>query len=454
MLTQLRSTIFLILIFIATAAPLPGGVANAADLPEWEAQNWVGTWATAPTGPPFPDQTQHFENQTLRLIVHASIGGSHVRIRLSNEFGNSPLNIGSAHIGVRQSGAVISAATDRKLSFGRLAAVSIPPGAVAISDPIELKVPALADLAVSIYLPYPTPAATIHDASFQTSFVSAPGDYSATPSLPVERTMTSWPFLNGVDVLGASLGASIVVVGDSITDGHYSAVDGSRRWPDMLAVRLQSARLSITPLGSMVSRILPNLASNTAMLGVLNKGIGGNRLFRDLDEFPLYGKNLLARFNRDVISQAGVQYLIVLIGINDIGFPGTGATPLSDAVTAESMIAGYRQLIELAHEHGISVFGGTLTPFEGVPPNYYSPQKEQVRQALNQWIRTGQEFDGVVDFDAAVRDPAQPSRLRPAYDSGDHLHLNDAGMQAMANAVPLQLFRQNGFAQLRSLFGR
>jgi lysophospholipase L1-like esterase len=453
-LTQRRPATLMLWFFIATNAVMLPGHTAAAVLPDWEVQNWIGTWGTAPAGPTHPDQTQYFGNQTLRLVVRTSVGGSHVRIRLSNEFGNAPLVIGAAHIGVRQAGAAVSAATDRKLTFSGSSGISIPPNAAIVSDPVELKTAALSDLAISLYLPFSTPATTMHDGAFQTGYVSGTGDYSAMPVMPVERTILSWPFLTGVDVIGSNMGASIVMVGDSLTDGFYSTVDANRRWPDLLAARLQAAKLTLNPFGLTISRLLPNLMGNTSMLGVVNKGIGGNRLLQDMDEFPLYGKNLLARFSRDVTSQAGVQYLVILIGINDIGFPGTGATPISEAVSPDKMIAGYRQVIELAHEQGIAVFAGTITPLEGVPANYYTPEKELVRQAVNQWIRTGNEFDGIVDFDAALRDPTRTTRLLPAYDSGDHLHPNDAGMQAMANAVPLQLFRDNGFAKLRSLIGR
>lgn len=433
-----------------TVAPV-----GAADLGRWDTQNWVGTWSTAPAGPPLAAKLEHLTNQTLRLIVHTTIGGTTVRIRLSNELGTTPLRIGAAHVALRQTGGNIVVGTDRPVTFGGFNAITIPPGAPMLSDPVELNVPAMSDLAVSIYLPDPTPATTIHSLAFQTNYVSTAGDYTGTPLMPLQRTITSWPFLTGVEVQGRNLSASIVTLGDSITDGVATAVDANHRWPDLLTLRLQAARLPLAPFGGLVRSLFPNLLGNTSMLGVLNKGISGDRLLRDPGEEPLFGRAALERFNRDVLAQPGVEYMIVLIGINDIGHPGTGTIPASQEPTVTDLIAGYRQLIARAHEKGIAAFGGTLTPFEGtIFPGYYSAPKEAIRVAVNQWIRTSGEFDAVIDFEAAVRDPAHPTRMLPAYDSGDHLHPNDAGMQAMANAIPLEIFRDNGFARLRELLRR
>jgi lysophospholipase L1-like esterase len=439
---------------VATAV-LPITPVSAVDLGRWDTQNWVGTWSTAAAGPPLPADLRQFNNQTLRLITHTSIGGSFVRIRLSNELGTTPLQIGAAHIALRQAGGSIVVGTDRPLTFSGNAAITIPVGAPALSDPVELYVPPMSDLAISIYLPGATPATTIHSSAFQTNYISPAGDYTAAPVIPVQGTLTSWPFLTGVDVLGRNLSAAIVALGDSITDGSVTTVDANRRWPDLLSLRLQSARLNLNPFGGAFGWLFPNLLGDTSMLGVLNKGIGGNRLLRDPGEQPLFGKATLARFDRDVLAQPGVEYMIVLIGINDIGHPGTGTIPATEEPTANDLIAGYRQLIARAHEKGIAIFGATMTPFEGtIFPGYYTAQKEAIRQAANQWIRTSGEFDGVIDFEAAVRDPSRPTRMLPAFDSGDHLHPNDAGMQAMANAIPLELFRDNGFARLRELLRR
>jgi lysophospholipase L1-like esterase len=409
----------------------------------WDpSQQWVGTWGTAPAGPPLPAQTETFTGQTLRLIVHTSIGGSQVRIRVSNELGTTPLRIGAAHIARRGAGAGIAAGTDRVLTFSGSTSITIPPGAPVLSDPVDLDVPALSDLAISLYLPESVQATTIHGSAFQTNYVSLPGNFTSAASFPTQRSITSWPFLTEVDVSAPGAGA-IVALGDSITDGSVTMVDANHRWPDLLALRLQTTRdASVAGATAGAAQGSAALRALGSRLGVVNRGIGGNRLLRDPGEQPLFGRAALARFDRDVIATAGLRYLVVLIGINDIGHPGTGTIPLSETVTAQDLIAGYRQLIARAHVKGIPVYGATLTPFEGtVFPNYYTPQKETVRQAVNDWIRGSDEFDAVIDFDRAVRDPSHPTRMLPAYDSGDHLHPNDLGMQAMANAIPLELFR-------------
>jgi lysophospholipase L1-like esterase len=412
----------------------------------WNTGQWVGTWGTAPARPPLPAAIQTFNDQTLRLIVHTSIGGNQLRIRISNEFGATPLRIGAAHIARHQGGASIVAGTDRLLTFSGNAAITIPPGAPVLSDPVDLEVPALSDLAISLYLPGSVQATTIHGSAFQTNYVSLPGNFTGAAAFPTERRITSWPFLTEVDV-NAPGASAIVALGDSITDGANTTIDTNRRWPDLLALRLQTARepLATTPAGA--AEVSGGLAAWGARLGVVNRGIGGNRLLRDPGDQPLFGRAALARFDRDVIATAGVRTMVVLIGINDIGHPGTGAIPASEEPTIDELIAGYRQLIARAHAKGIAIHGATLTPFEGtVFPGYYSLEREQLRQGVNNWIRSSDAFDGVIDFDRAVRDPAHPTRVLPAYDSGDHLHPNDLGMQAMANAIPLQLFRSLGNA--------
>ncbi len=414
-------------------APLPASAQN------WTADQWVGTWGTGPAGPPLPAATQTYNDQTLRLIVHSSIGGKQVRIRVSNELGTTPLRIGAAHIALRQGGSSIVAGSDRPLTFSGNPAITIPPGAPVLSDPVDLDVPALSDLAVSLYLPGSVQATTIHGSAFQTNYVSLPGNFTGAATFPTDRTTTSWPFLTEVDVHAPGASA-IVALGDSITDGANTAIDTNHRWPDLLALRLQTSR---EPPGA--SAATAGLVEWGTRIGVVNRSIGGNRLLRDPGEQPLFGRAALARFDRDVIATAGVRYVVVLIGINDIGHPGTGTIPASEAPTPDQLIAGYRQLIARAHAKGLAIYGATLTPFEGtVFPGYYTPEKEQIRQAVNNWIRSGDAFDGVIDFDRAVRDPSHPTRMLPAYDSGDHLHPNDLGMQAMANAIPLQLFRSLG----------
>jgi lysophospholipase L1-like esterase len=402
---------------LATALALPAPAVFAQD---WKAAHWVGTWGAAPAGPQLPANTLTFTDQTVRLIVHTSAGGSRVRIRLSNEMGSTPLRIGAAHIALRaaaagaDSGADIQATTDRVLTFSGNAGITIPPGAPVLSDPVELNVPALSDLAVSLYLPGTASATTLHGSASQTSYVSLPGDFTGAATLPTQRTIRSWPFLTAVDV-GGGTGAdgAIVALGDSITDGTRGTPDTNNRWPDWLARRLQGAGVG---------------------MGVVNRGISGNRLVSNPAEGSLSGRNILERLERDVLATAGVRYMTLMIGINDIG-----GSPADHPIAAEELIAGYRQVIARAHARGIAVYGATLTPFEGA--GYYSPAKEMVRQAVNNWIRSSGEFDAVIDFDRVTRDPAQPGRFLPAYDSGDHLHPNDQGYQAMGNAVPLELFR-------------
>jgi lysophospholipase L1-like esterase len=408
---------------LAAAIALPPPAAQAQD---WRTEHWVGTWGAGPGGPPLPANTLVFTDQTLRLIVHTSIGGNRVRIRLSNEMGSTPLRIGAAHVAVRAGGAAIVPGTDRPLTFSGNAGITIPPGAPVLSDPVELNVAPLSDLAVSVYLAGSTGATTIHGTASQTSYVSLPGDFTGAATLPTDRTILSWPFLTEVDVDSAS--AAVVTLGDSITDGTRSTPDTNKRWPDWLARRLQTVRD-------------PVLGIN-ARLGVVNRGISGNRLLSNPPEGSLAGRNTQERFDRDVLATAGVRYMTLMIGINDIGNSGADMP-----VTANDIIAGYRQLIARAHAKGIAIFGATLTPFEGA--RYYSPEKELVREAVNNWIRSNDEFDGVIDFDMVTRDPAHPTRFLPAYDSGDHLHPNDLGYQAMGNAVPLTLFRSVGAALKR-----
>jgi lysophospholipase L1-like esterase len=414
------------LVAVATCAALT--TAASAQQPSARTDaNWVGTWGTAVGMPAHPAELHTFSGQTLRLVVHTSIGGRQVRIRLSNELGTQPLRIASAHIALRKNGADVVPGTDRVLTFGGREAALIPPGAPMLSDPVQLDVPALADLAVSVFLPEKVEAGTIHEWAAQTSYVSRPGNFTGAASLPLDHAIKSWPFLTEVDVDAPGAGA-VVALGDSITEASMTTLDANHRWTDLLALRFQA----------------PSGAGNAAgyRLGVVNRGVSGNRMLRDPGEQPLFGKALLARFDRDALATAGVRYLLVLIGINDIGHPGMGSIPLAESPTPQDLIAGYRQIIARAHEKGLAVYGATLTPFEGTTfAHFYTPEKAPVRDAVNQWIRAGGEFDGVVDFDRALRDPDHPTRLLRKYDSGDHLHPNDAGMQAMVDAIPLQLFQ-------------
>jgi len=385
---------------------------------------WVGTWSTSPM-PPEPGfglTNSGFTNQTLRQIVRVSIGGKRVRVRFSNTFGTSPLVIGSASVAIPDSGSTVVASSIRSLSFSGGSSITIPPGARVFSDPVNLSVADLSDLAVTMHLPEETGPATWHVSSFQTSYVSTSGDYSDSVDMPIERTTMSWFFLTGVEVRASRHVGAIVALGNSITDGTSSTPDTNSRWPNKLAERLLKTSRPGHKHGKRSRR----------RLAVLNEGIAGNRVLNDV-----ISANASARFDRDVLTQAGVTHVILLEGINDIGIPELGFE--QQAVEAAEIIAGYRQLIERAHTQGLEIFGATLTPYED--SIYYTPAGEAKRQMVNEWIRTSGEFDAVIDFDRTVRDPDNPTRLLPEYDSGDRLHPSDAGYAAMANSIDLKLFR-------------
>lgn len=376
---------------------------------------WVGTWSASPQPAGAPVQ---FNGQTVRQIVHTSLGGRLVRVRLSNAYGQSPLAIGAAHIALSQGGSVIVSGTDRALTFHGAAAIVVPTGALVLSDPVQLEVPALGDLAVSLYLPENVVAATEHTAGLQTTYLSGPGNFTDAAAMGGSTTQ-SYYFLAGVEVRRADGAGAVVTIGDSVTDGFSSTPDSNHRWPNLLAERLQT-----TP--------------GTARLGVLNAGVIGNRVLHDL-----VGTSGLARLDRDVLVQPAARYLIVLQGNADILIPGLVGNP-AEEVTADQIIQGHRQIIDRAHAQGLRVFGGTLNPVAGYPfPGYWSAALEAKRQAVNRWIRTSRAYDAVIDFDRVLRDPTQPARLLPAYDSGDHVHPNDVGYQAMADAIDLSLFRDD-----------
>lgn len=395
---------------------------------------WCATWGAAPAGPPPPGSVQTYAGQTLRLLVRASIGGNRLRIRVSNEMGSTPLRIGRASIALRASGAAVIQASLRGLRFGGAESVTIPARAPAVSDPLDLDIPAQADLAISLYLADSVQGSTLHNAALQSNYVSPGGDYTSTISMPVTRTLTSWPFLTGVDVSVAA--PCLVVLGDSLTDGQGSTSNANRRWPDYLARRLPSA------LGA------------AGRIGVVNRGISGNSMLTDYPNALLAGYAALERFDRDVLATSGVRYLIALLGINDICY-----SPSANPIPVDELIAGYRQLIARAQSRDIRIIGATLPPFEGFV--YYTAARDRVRRAVNGWMRASGEFDALLDTEAALRDPARPTRLLPVYDSGDHLHPNDAGYQAIANAVPLAPFvlnpvhagEQTGWPGLRTGLG-
>jgi len=411
-------------IFMAAALNLAASAQNSRS-----SGHWVSAWSTAVHAPlPFPDlpPSPVFENQTVRMVVRPTIGGERVRIRLSNEFGTAALTIGAAHVAFAAKTAEIVSESDHALTFGGRPSVSIPPGAPVLSDPVNLQVLPFTEIAVSIYLPEKTKASTAHFWGQHESYISRPGDFSARPVIPTPTINMSWYWLADVEVWASDKTGATVALGDSITDGVGAKQGDYSDWPDILANRLAAAK-------------------DCPSLAVINEGIGGNRLLHNGA-----GVSALARLDRDVLAQPGVVNLIVLEGINDIRLPHMklrlpdSTTPkelpfAGEGVTAQDLIMGLLQIIERAHQHGIRVFGATLTPDEGA--DYHSTDGEATRQAVNQWIRTSGAFDGVFDFDAAVRDRNHPTQIREAYHSGDRLHPSAAGFKAMADAIDLSLLR-------------
>ena len=442
---------------LASGAALTAAVLPEPALAGGRDDGWIATWAAAPTTVP-PGTPLVLADQTVRQVVHVSAGGDQVRLRLTNEFGATPLRIGEVHVAVRAgSGASTEArpGTDRRVTFGGRPAVTVPAGAPVLGDPVALPVPAGADLLVSIYFPERTPVTTLAAFAFQENAVAA-GNVTGNRRIQSTATVTQYLFLSAVSVRGgdssgvsardgdspgvsvrgggssgASVrggGGSVVTLGDSITNGANTATNANNRWPDLLAARFRAARIR---------------------LGVANVGVSGNRLLHDpnpaagspAESFAAYfAQSALRRFDRDVVAQPGATHLVVLLGVNDLGHPGTVA-PMNETVGADDLIWGHRQLIARARAAGLRAYGATVLPFKGDTLGFYTPENERKRSELNRWIRASGEYDGVIDFDAAVRDKADPQRLAAAYDSGDHLHPNDAGMAAMAAAVPLRLFR-------------
>ena len=425
--------------FLRVLAPVLAAVAllQAGAIGQGAPEHWVGTWATAPVlraprpaGQAAPAPAGRggaaplsINNQTLRQIVHVSAGGDRVRVVFTNAFGTGPLAIGGAHVGLRSAEASLTAGSGRPLTFNGSQTATIPPGALLVSDPVSLTVPPLSDLAIDVFLPNDvaggTSPLTIHNAARQTNYISQAGNHVGVATLPVESTTTSWFFLSRVDVNTPAGTNGIVAFGDSITDGFGSTVDQNRRWPNYLARRLRAA-------------------NGRVEAGIMNLGIDGNRVLVDGS-----GVSALARFDRDALAQAGVTHIVLLEGINDLGMARQGPMP-----TVADLSGGHRQLIARARARGLKVIGATLLPYEGTTfTGYYTEAGDAVRRAFNEWIRTSGAYDGVIDFDAVVRDPAQPGRMRANFDSGDHLHPNDAGYEAMANAVDLALFRNTPAAR-------
>ncbi|MBB1625803.1 SGNH/GDSL hydrolase family protein [Achromobacter sp. UMC71] len=382
---------------------------------------WIVSWSASPqplwepgfvlpTGMPAA-----LRGQTVRETLKLSVGGKRLRVVYSNRYGVQPLVIGAARVALSRGGAAVDAGSDRALRFGGEPGVTVAPGAQVLSDPVDVPVAALSEWAVSTFLPQTTPVTTFHWGAQQTAALAS-GDASAALDLTEAASVQGRLFLAGVLVERQADTPVVVAFGDSLTDGNGSTPGANRRWPDVLARRL-------APQG----------------VGVVNAGISGARVWGDK-----MGVNAMARFDADVLSQPGVRSVVMMMGINDIGWPGSGFAPHDAPMTAARLVEGYRQLVVAAHARGVRVVGGTIAPYEGslhgTPlAQHYSPGKDAVRQEVNRWIRDSGVFDAVVDFDAVLRDPAHPARLLPAYDSGDHLHPGDAGYEAMAGALDLAL---------------
>lgn len=386
-----------------------------------QAAEWRTTWYAAPMpawGAEFALPTMMpsaLEAQTVREVVRTSVGGEQVRVTYSNRYGDAPLVIGEARLAPTRDEPSHAASSQQEgagvqLTFGGRSGVTIAPGQSATSDAIALPVAARQLLSISTWLPQRTPLATFHWGAQQTAF-AAPGNLAAASALPDAQALTGRAFLSAVQVSGPAQ-RTVVAFGDSITDGNGSTPDRNLRWPDQLA-------------------------GHAAGIAVVNAGISGARLLSDG-----MGEKAAARFEQDVLSQPGVDTVIVLLGINDIGWPGSAFAPDEAPATASAMIAGYRKLIAVAHGRQVRIIGGTLLPFEGALQGtpysgHYSPAKDRVRREVNEWMRHSGEFDATIDFDQLLRDPAHPSRLHPAFDSGDHLHPSDAGYAEMARAASL-----------------
>ena len=396
--------------------------------------NWIATWAATPAprwGSEVPapfEVPETLEGQTIRQVARISVGGAKVRVVLSNEFGSQPLTIGAGSVALAGKNGALAGAGAARLTWGGRSSVVVPPGAPIISDPVDLAVAPLASLAVSIYLPEKTALSSVHWDGGQTAYISAPGDFTAAAALPPVATLKQRLFLSGIQVDAKPASRAVVFFGDSITDGYCSTADANRRWPDHIAERLQQAGYG-------------NIA-------VVNEAFSGNRVLANG-----MGINALARLNADVLSQPRLSTVVFMMGINDIGWPGEKSiTPRDREPTADDILVGYRQIIDRVHAAGARILGATLTPFadtnQGTPTEgYYTPEKEKIRLAVNQWIRTSGRFDGVVDFDRLLEDPARPGHMRSAYDCGDHLHPNDAGYAAMGAAVDLGQFLKSGGPQ-------
>jgi lysophospholipase L1-like esterase len=409
-----RRTIVSILIFFATTGLLARNQ---------KPQVWIVSWATSQQIPE-PNNAlpaDDLRDATVRQIFHLSAGGPALRVHVSNTFGTEALHFTAVHIAkaMNPASSAIDPATDKPLTFAGLPDVTVPPGAEFISDPIDYAVPALADVAVTFHLEIPPATETGHPGSRATSYF-VHGNLISAADLPDAKHVDHWYQISAIDVLSDPKAASVVVLGDSITDGHGATTNGNDRWTDVLASRLQASK-------------------DTRDVSVSNQGIGGNHLLTDG-----LGPNALARFDRDVLAQAGVRWLIVFEGVNDLGGLAREGevTQLAHAERVHRVLAAYEQIILRAHAHGLRVIGATITPYVGSDYYHPGPLSEADRQAVNQWIRNEGHFDAVIDFDAVVRDARQPDRLRATYDCGDHLHPSPAGYKAMGDSIPLSLFQR------------
>lgn len=373
-------------------------------------EQWIATWATPPTaaGTAF-EPPKIFDNQTIRQTVRVSLGGQRFRIRISNAFGTQALKIGAAHLALQSTGAAIVPGSDRTLKFSGLPSISIPAGAVVLSDPIDLSVAAQTVLAVSIYVPINTGPATYVEGVNQHTYISEPGNHTGATNLPVAETGTSNYFLAVVEVSARKNSGVVIAFGDSVTKGATPT-----NWPGVLFARFNA-----------------NYA--TQKLAVVNQGIGCNRILHDF-----CGPGAAARFDRDVLAITGATHVIVALGLVDIISP-TVSGNVSEVVTASDIIVGLKQFIERARSKGLKVYGATITPFADSIFGVYTPENEATRTTVNRWIRTSGAYDGVIDFDKAVRDPSDPKRFWPIY-TVDGIHPNDAGNELMANAIDLALF--------------
>lgn len=407
---SVQATTGALIAFVLTLGLL--GTASAATAPSPAKKGtWVGAWSPGmTTGGP------SFANQTLRMVAHPSVAGSAVRITLSNRYSPQALDVAAVDVAVQASGGAVKPGTVRHVTFGGSDRLTIPAGAERTSDTVPISVEAEQNLLISLFVPGTTGVSTWHSDAFDTTYTAVGNHTGDVGADAFDTQTTSWYYLAGVDVVSPTAKGTVVAFGDSITDGYHSSTGTYTRWPDFLARRIADR-------------------PGPQKLSVVNAGIGGNRVLTDVPN-PWQGVSALKRFDHDALGHPGVKDVILLQGINDIG---NNAGPGGGPLTAQDLIEGYRTLIDRAHIAGVRVIGATLMPDKG--NGYYTPAAEEIRQNVNKWIRASGTFDGVIDFDLALRDPADPAALNPAYDSGDHIHPDDAGMRAMADAVDLRLLR-------------